>query len=152
TLRCFPSPQASLQPPRASRPTPGVRGTWCHRLAVQRRLQGLVLDYPTPADRLSPAFYAHRVPPKRESPPPSCFSSMSLGWRDPPVHRDCLAGSTAAGKRRHFVVPPAIQGQRCHRRTAPTQHDIATSPEKTMLYLVGGTDEGQAFVMLRGAP
>ena len=68
------------------------------------------------------------------------------------MYRDCLACSTSAGKRRHFVVPTGIRVQLCHRLTAPTQHDLATSPEKTILYPVGGTDEGQAFFMLRGAP
>ena len=50
------------------------------------------------------------------------------------------------------MVPTGIRVQLCHRLTAPTQHDLATSPEKTILYLVGGTDEGQTFFMLRGAP
>jgi hypothetical protein len=50
------------------------------------------------------------------------------------------------------VVPTGIRVQLCHRLTAPTQHDLATSPEKTILYLVGGTDEGQTFFMFRGAP
>src|SRR5262249_43954528 len=83
---------------------------------------------------------------------PSRVSSLSPGWRDTPVHRDCLACSTSAGKRQHFVVPTGIRVQLCHRLTAPTQHDLTTSPEKTILYLVEGPDEGEPIFMLRGAP
>src|SRR5262245_28202861 len=81
-----------------------------------------------------------------------CFSSLSPGWRDTLVHRDCLACSTSAGKRQHFVVPTGIRVQLCHRLIAPTQHDLATSLEETILCLLGDTDEGQLIFMLRGAP
>ena len=95
--RCFPSRHASPQPPRASRPTPGARGSWCQRFAVRQRLRGPVLYYPTPDDRQSRAFYVHRVL-HRKTTSIACFSSTRQDWWDTPVQRDCLACSTSPRK------------------------------------------------------
>ena len=50
------------------------------------------------------------------------------------------------------MVPTGIRVQLCHRLIAPTQHDLATSPEEAILYLVGQTGEGRSLFILRGAP
>jgi hypothetical protein len=50
------------------------------------------------------------------------------------------------------VVPTGIRVQLCHGLTAPTQHDLATSPQESILCFGEGTDQGRFLFMFRGAP
>src|SRR5215510_15548806 len=68
--------------------------------------------------------------------------------------KPALRARLPQGSWRHFVVLTGIRVQLCHRLTAPTQHDLATSPEETILCFVRGLTKASpfsCFVVPRGA-